>query len=66
MISHKMQHSLKAVKEAKENKNNVTQMLMDMTSMPPPKTGAQSSLLPISFSDTLFLSPNLTVDKDFE
>ena len=66
MISHKMQHSLKAVKQAKENKNNVTAMLMNMTSMPPPKSGTQASLLPISFSDTLFMSPNIKMEKEFE
>lgn len=41
-------------------------MLMDMTTSPAPRIGKKASLLPISFNDTLFLSPNMRVDSDFE
>lgn len=66
MIETKMADQLKLVKQAKDGQNNVTQMLLDMTMAPAPKVGQKASLLPISFNDTLFLSPNLSVDSDFE
>lgn len=37
-----------------------------MTQAPAPKIGQKASLVPISFSDNLFITPNLSVEEEFE
>lgn len=39
MISVRMSHKLALVKEAKENKNNITSLLLDLTQAPAPALG---------------------------
>lgn len=41
-------------------------MLMDLSQLPAQQNGKTAALVPLSFSDALYVSENLEVEKDFE